>query len=390
LACPFSAVHRQNIKPVAPAKIVLLPDMRYKYMRRTIRKLIMKNGVLFRYKDFLPLTSSTPLFSLGEGDTPLVRSPRLEQEIGCKELYFKLEGCNPTGSFKDRGMVVAIAEAIETGSHSVMCASTGNTSASAAAYAAYCGLDCIIIVPKGNIALGKLAQAIEFGAKIVAIDGNFDQALSIVRILTDKHPVTLVNSLNPYRLHGQKTAAFEIVDDLGEAPDYLFIPVGNAGNISAYWMGFVQYHQASKARIRPKMMGFQAEGAAPIVRGHPIEKPQTIASAIRIGNPASWQKAVAARDESGGTIDMVSDDEIMAALRLMATKAGIFGEPASAASLAGLIKLVKKGMDFSTSRVVCVVTGTGLKDTEVILKGAKPFLELPADLATVEQALGWG
>ncbi|MCJ7744062.1 MAG: threonine synthase, partial [Dehalococcoidales bacterium] len=268
--------------------------------------------------------------------------------------------------------------------------STGNTSASAAAYAAYCGLDAIIIVPKGNIALGKLAQAIIHGAKVVAINGNFDQALNIVRILTDKHPVTLVNSLNPYRLHGQKTAAFEIIDVLGEAPDYLFIPVGNAGNISAYWMGFVEYHQAGKAKIRPKMMGFQAEGAAPIVRGHPIEKPQTIASAIRIGNPASWQKAVAARDESGGTIDMVSDDEIMAALRLMATRAGIFGEPASAASLAGLIKLVKKGMDFSAKRVVCVVTGNGLKDTETVLKGAKPFLELPPDLATVEQALGWG
>ena len=351
---------------------------------------MMKAGVLFRYKDFLPLTAGTSLFSLGEGDTPLVRSPRLEQEIGCKELYFKLEGCNPTGSFKDRGMVVAIAEAVKTGRHSVMCASTGNTSASAAAYAAYCGLDAIIIVPKGNIALGKLAQAVIHGAKIVAINGNFDQALNIVRILTDKHPVTLVNSLNPYRLHGQKTAAFEIIDVLGEAPDYLFIPVGNAGNISAYWMGFVEYHQAGKARIRPKMMGFQAEGAAPIVRGYPIEKPQTIASAIRIGNPASWQKAVTARDESGGIIDMVSDDEIMAALRLMATRAGIFGEPASAASLAGLIKLVKKGMDFSAKRVVCVVTGNGLKDTEVVLKGAKPFLELPPDLATVEQALGWG
>lgn len=351
---------------------------------------MMKNGVLFRYKDFLPLTADTPLFSLGEGDTPLVRSPRLEQEIGCKELYFKLEGCNPTGSFKDRGMVVAIAKAIEAGSRSVMCASTGNTSASAAAYAAYCGLDCIIIVPKGNIALGKLAQAVIHGAKIVAIDGNFDQALSIVRVLTDKHPVALVNSLNPYRLVGQKTAAFEIIDAVGQAPDYLFIPVGNAGNISAYWMGFVEYHKAGKARIRPRMMGFQAEGAAPIVRGYPIEKPETIASAIRIGNPASWQKAVAARDESGGTIDMVSDDEIMAALRLMATRAGIFGEPASAASLAGLIKLVKKGMDFSAKRVVCVVTGTGLKDTETVLKGAKPFLELPPDLATVEQALGWG
>jgi len=350
----------------------------------------MKPGVLVRYKDFLPVTSKTPLFSLGEGDTPLVRCGELEKEIGCGELYFKLEGCNPTGSFKDRGMVVAVAKALEAGSKAVMCASTGNTSASAAAYAAYCRLTATIIVPKGNIAQGKLAQAIVYGAKIVAIDGNFDQALNIVRRLTQKHPVTLVNSLNPHRLEGQKTAAFEIIDALGEAPDYLFIPVGNAGNITAYWKGFVEYYQAGRARIKPKMMGFQAEGAAPIVRGHIIEEPQTIASAIRIGNPASWQKAVAARDESGGIIDMVSDDEILNAQKLMALKGGVFGEPASAASLAGLIKLSRAGMDFSQKRVVCVVTGTGLKDIDTALKGAEPFLELPADLLAVEQALGWG
>ncbi|MFC1932076.1 threonine synthase [Chloroflexota bacterium] len=350
----------------------------------------MKPEVLVRYKDFLPVTPSTPLFSLGEGDTPLVRCNKLEKETSCRELYFKLEGCNPTGSFKDRGMVVAIAKALEAGSKAIMCASTGNTSASAAAYAAYCGLTAIIIVPKGNIALGKLAQAIVYGAKIVAIDGNFDHALSIVRSLTEKHPVTLVNSLNPYRIEGQKTAAFEIIDALGDAPDYLFIPVGNAGNITAYWKGFVEYYQAGRAGSKPSMMGFQAEGAAPIVRGHIVEEPQTFASAIRIGNPASWQKAVAARDESGGIIDMVSDEELMEAQRLMATKAGIFGEPASAASLAGLIKLSQRGMDFAAKRVVCVVTGTGLKDTDVVLKGAEPFLELPADLATVEQALGWG
>jgi len=350
----------------------------------------MKPGILVTYKDFLPVTSSTPLFSLGEGDTPLVRCHSLEKEIGCEELYFKLEGCNPTGSFKDRGMVVAVAKALEAGSKAIMCASTGNTSASAAAYAAYCGLSAIIIVPKGNIALGKLAQAIIYGAKIVAIDGNFDSALSIVRSLTEKHPVTLVNSLNPHRIDGQKTAAFEIIDALGDAPDYLFIPVGNAGNINAYWKGFVEYHQAGRAGTKPKMMGFQAEGAAPIVRGHIIEEPQTVATAIRIGNPASWQKAVAARDESGGIIDMVSDEAIMAAQRLMATRVGIFGEPASAASLAGLIKLSQQGMDFSAKRIVCIVTGTGLKDTDIVLKGAKPFLELPADLATVEQALGLG
>jgi len=350
---------------------------------------MMKAGVLVKYKDLLPVTPKTPLFSMGEGDTPLVRCSRLEKEIGCGELYFKLEGCNPTGSFKDRGMVVAIAKALEAGSKAVICASTGNTSASAAAYAAYCGLTAIIIVPKGKIALGKLAQAIVYRAKIVTIDGNFDQALNIVRSLTRKHPVTLVNSINPHRIEGQKTAAFEIIDALGEAPDYLFIPVGNAGNITAYWKGFVEYYQQGKARNRPRMMGFQAEGAAPIVRGYAVEKPETVASAIRIGNPASWQKAVAARDESGGIIDMVSDKEILAAQSLMAVKGGIFGEPASAASLAGLIKLTRSGMDFSAKKIVCVVTGTGLKDTDIALKSAEPFLELPADFVAVEQALGW-
>ena len=348
----------------------------------------MKPGVLYRYKDFLPLTPKTPLFTLGEGDTPLVRCQQLEKELAVGELYFKLEGCNPTGSFKDRGMVVAVAKALEEGSRALMCASTGNTSASAAAYAAGCGVESIIIIPKGKIALGKMAQAIVYRAKIVAIDGNFDQALKIVLALTEKHPVTLVNSLNPNRIEGQKTAAFEIIDDLGEAPDYLFIPVGNAGNITAYWKGFKEYHQAGKAKIKPKMMGFQAEGAAPIVRGHVVEKPETVASAIRIGNPASWKRAEAARDESGGIIDMVSDDEILAAQRLLATKGGIFGEPASAASLAGLVKLRKQGKDFSRSRIACIVTGTGLKDTETAVKSAEPFLELPADLSAVEKALG--
>lgn len=287
-------------------------------------------------------------------------------------------------------MVVAVAKALEAGRKAIMCASTGNTSASAAAYAAYCGLSAIIIVPKGKIALGKLAQAVIYGARILSLDGNFDQALKIVRTLTEKHPVTLVNSLNPNRLEGQKTAAFEIIDVLGEAPDYLFIPVGNAGNITAYWKGFVEYHQSGKARQKPKMMGFQAEGAAPIVRGHPIKQPETVASAIRIGNPASWQRAVSARDESGGVIDMVSDAEILSAQKLLATRAGVFGEPASAASVAGLIKLARQGMDFSGKRVVCVITGTGLKDTEIALKDAPPFLELPPDVNAVEKALGWG
>ncbi len=346
----------------------------------------MKQGVLVRYKDQLPLTPQTPVFTLGEGDTPLVRCPSLEKETGCGELYFKLEGCQPTGSFKDRGMVMAVAKAVEAGSQAIMCASTGNTSASAAAYAAYLGLTAVIVVPQGKIAMGKLAQAIIYGAKIVAIDGNFDQALEIVRQLTEKHPVTLVNSINPHRIEGQKTAAFEIIDVLGDAPDYLFIPVGNAGNITAYWKGFGEYYRQGKAGQKPKMMGFQAEGAAPIMRGHPVKEPHTIATAIRIGNPASWQKAVAARDESGGIIDMVSDDEILAAYRLMAAKGGIFGEPASAASLAGLLKLVRGGQDFSSSRVVCIVTGTGLKDPDVALKGAGGLLELPADLGAIEEA----
>jgi len=351
---------------------------------------MVKTGVLYKYRDLLPVTPQTPLFSLGEGDTPLVRCDRLAKEIGCGELYLKLEGCNPTGSFKDRGMVVAVAKALEEKSRAIMCASTGNTSASAAAYAACCGLTAIIVVPEGKISLGKLAQAIVYGARILTIDGNFDQALQIVRALTEKHPVTLVNSLNPHRIEGQKTASFEIIDMLGDAPDYLFIPVGNAGNITAYWKGFKEYHELGKASRKPMMMGFQAEGAAPIVHGHPIDKPETVATAIRIGNPASWQKAEAARDESGGIIDMVSDAEILAAQKLLATRAGIFGEPASAASVAGLVKLSQQGWDFKQKRIACVITGTGLKDTDTALKDAPPFLQLPADIKEIEKALGWG
>jgi threonine synthase len=345
-------------------------------------------GVLIKYGEFLPVTPSTPQITLGEGDTPLVRSQNLEREIGCGELYFKLEGCNPTGSFKDRGMVVAVAKALEAKSPAIICASTGNTSASAAAYGARCGLDTIIVVPKGNIALGKLAQAIVYGAKIVAINGNFDQALEMVRKLVEKRPVTLVNSVNPYRIEGQKTAAFEIVDVLGEAPDYLFVPVGNAGNITAYWKGFVEYHRVGKAGRLPKMMGFEAEGAAPIVRGERVANPETIATAIRIGNPASWQGAVRARDESGGTIDCVSDDEIRSAYHVMAIKEGIFGEPASAASVAGLIKW-SRHLDLSDKKVVCIVTGSGLKDPDTAMRGTPPFLELPPELGKMEKALGW-
>ncbi len=346
----------------------------------------MKSGVLKRYRSFLPVTPSTPLITLGEGDTPLVRSRVLEKELGCGQLYFKLEGCNPTGSFKDRGMVVAVAKAVESGSQSIICASTGNTSASAAAYGARFGLRTIVIIPKGKIATGKLAQAFVYDALIIGIKGNFDQALHIVRALTQKYPVTLVNSLNPHRIEGQKTAAFEIIDDLGDAPDYLFIPVGNAGNITAYWKGFVEYHRAGKASLTPKMMGFQAAGAAPIVLNKVIKRPRTIATAIRIGNPASWQKAISARDESGGVIESVTDDEIVNAYRLMAIREGIFGEPASAASLAGLIKLARR-MDFSGKRVVCIVSGTGLKDPGVPARYARAPIELPAELAAVEEEL---
>ena len=344
-------------------------------------------GVLRAYKEFLPITDATPMISLEEGDTPLVKSNRLGKELGCSELYFKLEGCNPTGSFKDRGMVVAFAKALEQGSTAVMCASTGNTSASAAAYGAFCDLPTYVLIPKGEVAMGKLAQAMAYGAKILMLNGNFDSALFLVRTFTSRHPVTLVNSLNPHRLEGQKTAAFEIVDALGDAPDFLFIPVGNAGNITAYWRGFQEYHDAGFSRKLPRMMGFQAEGAAPIVRGEPIANPQTIASAIRIGNPASWEGAVGARDASGGVIDMVSDDEILDAYRLLASKEGLFCEPASAASFAGLIKLHRQGLNLDGQRVVCILTGTGLKDPDLAVSSvASQATEVEANIEAVEAA----
>ena len=348
----------------------------------------MGTGVLYRYAAFLPLTSQTPRISLGEGDTPLVRSQYLAAELGCQELYFKLEGCNPTGSFKDRGMVVAVAKALEAGSRAIMCASTGNTSASAAAYGARYGLTTLVLVPRGDVAMGKLTQATAYGAKVLVLDGNFDQALRIVRQLTEQHPVTLVNSVNPYRLEGQKTAAFEIVDVLGDAPDLLCIPVGNAGNITAYWRGFCEYQSLGRSSRRPQMMGFQAEGAAPIVRGTPVESPQTVASAIRIGNPASWQGAVEARDQSGGVIETVSDQEILEAYTLLAQREGVFGEPASAASVAGLMKLSRQGMHLSDRRVVCVITGTGLKDPDLAAQCAEtPLQEVPAELEEVERVV---
>ncbi len=345
-----------------------------------------KMGVLARYRDLLPVTPTTPIITLGEGDTPLVRSQTLERELGVGELYFKLEGCNPTGSFKDRGMVMAVAKAVEDGSTRIICASTGNTSASAAAYGARFGLETLVVIPQGKIAIGKLAQAIAYGARIIEVTGNFDEALTIVRTLSESQPVTLVNSLNPHRIDGQKTGAFEVADELGDAPEYLFIPVGNAGNITAYWKGFVEYHALGKSRTLPKMMGFQAAGAAPIVKGKPIKRPHTIATAIRIGNPASWRGALAARDESGGIIEAVTDDEIIQAYRRIATAEGIFVEPASAASLAGLMKLAA-GRDFSGARIVCVFTGHGLKDPGLPAKYAEPPLRLPADLQAVQRAL---
>ena len=328
------------------------------------------------------------MFTLGEGDTPLVRSQWLEKKLGCSELYFKLEGCNPTGSFKDRGMVMAVAKAAEAGSRVILCASAGNTSASAAAFGARFGLSTAVIVPGGKVAKGKLAQAIVYGARIIVIKGNFDHALKLALQITEKHPVTLVNSVNPFRIEGQKTASFEIIDELGEAPDYLFLPVGNAGNITAYWKGFVEYHRIGQVRQRPKMMGFQAEGAAPIVLGRVVPDPQTIATAIRIGNPASWQGAVKARDESNGIIDCVSDTEILSAYKLLGNREGVFGEPASAAGVAGLIKLVKGGLNVSGRRVVCIITGSGLKDPDTALSCAESFTEVSADLATLEQILG--
>ena len=345
-------------------------------------------GVLNRYRHLLPVTESTPMVNMGEGDTPLVRSQHLHKEVGCEDLYFKLEGCNPTGSFKDRGMVVAVAKAMEEGRTTIICASTGNTSASAAAYGAHCGLTTIVLVPQGAVATGKMAQAIAHRAQVVTINGNFDRALELVKALSTRYPIALVNSLNPHRLQGQKTAAFEVVDVLGNAPDYLFIPVGNAGNICAYWMGFCEYREAGMAGQRPMMMGFQAEGAAPIVRGAPVEHPQTIASAIRIGNPASWQGAVAARDESGGVIEAVSDEEILEAYGLLAGREGVFCEPASAASVAGLLKLSRQGLHLKGKRVVCVITGTGLKEPELASQQAgDPLLEVEADLEAVEEVL---
>ena len=344
-----------------------------------------------RYRRYLPISEATPSLTLGEGATPLVHATRLGAAIGLPNLHLKIEGQNPTGSFKDRGMVLAVAKAAEAGAKAIVCASTGNTSASAAAYGAAAGMEVIVVLPKGQIAVGKLLQALIAGARVVAIDGNFDEALGIVRALAeqDDHPVTLVNSVNPFRLEGQKTAAFEVCDDLGRAPDVLAIPVGNAGNISAYWMGFGEYAAAGIIRDTPRMWGFQAAGAAPLVVGHRIDHPETVATAIRIGDPASWTKAIDARDASGGRIDAVTDDEILAAYRALAREQGIFCEPASAASVAGVTRAAAAGELERDALVVCVLTGHGLKDPTTAERQAASFIEAGASVGAVAVALGW-
>ncbi len=351
----------------------------------------MLPGVIERYREFLEVTDATPSVSLGEGSTPLVRSRSIGDAVGCKNLYFKLEGCNPTGSFKDRGMVMAIAKALEAGRTRIICASTGNTSASAAAYGARYQLETLVLVPAGEIALGKLAQAMAYGARILAVNGSFDQALSAVRGIVELIDIELVNSVNPYRIQGQKTGAFEIVDELGEVPDFLCIPVGNAGNITAYWKGFTEYQSKGRAESTPRMMGFQAAGAAPIVLGEPVVRPETIATAIRIGNPASWEQAEAARDESKGMIDMVDDNEIVDAYLRLAREEGIFCEPASAASVAGLLKLPELGVDVSGKTIVCILTGNGLKDPGTAEKRALVELEyVEPDIDSVMNLLTGG
>jgi threonine synthase len=329
-----------------------------------------------RYRDWLPLAADAPIVSLFEGSTPLVAAPLLSERVGA-ETYLKLEGMNPTGSFKDRGMTLAVSQAKAEGAEAVICASTGNTAASAAAYAARAGMRGAVIVPEGKIARGKLAQALVHGARVIALRGNFDEALTLVKEIVGNHPVALVNSINQYRIEGQKTAAFEVCDELGSAPAALAIPVGNAGNITAWWQGFEEY-----GRGRPRLYGFQAEGAAPIVRGAPVERPETVASAIRIGNPARWQEAVAAVGESGGRVEAVSDDEILAAQYWLASREGVFCEPASAAAVAGVLR---HGIE--AERLVCVLTGHGLKDPDVAIENAPAVISCAVDLAQVERAV---
>ncbi len=344
-------------------------------------------GVVEEYRDRLPVTANTPVVTLQEGGTPLVPARRVSELTGC-EVFLKVEGLNPTGSFKDRGMTMAISKAAEDGAKAVICASTGNTSASAAAYAVRAGMTCAVLVPQGKIAMGKLAQALVHGAKLLQVDGNFDDCLELARKLSVDYPVALVNSVNPYRLQGQKTAAFEVVDALGDAPHVHCLPVGNAGNISAYWMGYKESASEGPATRTPRMLGFQASGAAPIVGGAPVRSPRTIATAIRIGNPASWQSAEQAREESGGAIDAVTDRQILAAYRMLAAEEGVFVELASAASVAGLLQAAEAGAVERGSRVVCTVTGNGLKDPDWALAGASSATTVPVDARAAAGALG--
>jgi threonine synthase len=350
-------------------------------------------GLIEKYREFLPVSKNTPIISLQEGNTPLIKARNMPEKIGFDgEIYFKFEGMNPTGSFKDRGMTMAVSKAVEIGSKTVICASTGNTAASAAAYAARAGIKCVVLIPNGKIALGKLSQAVMHGAKVLAIDGNFDNALSFARDLSEKYPLTLVNSVNPFRIEGQKTAAYEICESLGQSPDYQFMPVGNAGNITAYWKGYKDYNKVDPSKYAlPKMMGFQAAGAAPIVEGHPIEKPETIATAIRIGNPASWKTAVKARDESNGVIDKVTDDEILEAYKIVAAIEGVFCEPASASSIAGLVKYVRQGYFKNNKhiKVVCILTGHGLKDPDIALANAVKPKKVKANMKDILEAIGF-
>jgi len=351
---------------------------------------VKKVGVIERYQEYLPVTDATPIISLNEGNTPLILAEALPKKLGLSsiKMYYKFEGLNPTGSFKDRGMTLAISKAVEEGSTAVICASTGNTSASAAAFASRCKLKCYVLIPEGKIAKGKLIQAYRYGAKVIMIRGNFDESLRLVKEISKLDRVTLVNSINPYRIEGQKTAAFEIVDDLGDAPEYHVIPVGNAGNITAYWRGYKEYQRAGKSETLPQMLGFQAEGSAPIVKGKPVTNPETIATAIRIGNPASWEGAVKARDESGGLIEAVTDQEITDAYRFIAEQEGVFAEPASAAAVAGVIKLARRNYFKENTRIVLTLTGSGLKDPDFALSFKDDVETVNPTLEAVRKVMG--
>ena len=348
-------------------------------------------GIINSYRAYLPVSEKTPVITLHEGDTPLIPAPRLAKAIHPNlTIYVKYEGLNPTGSFKDRGMTLAVSKAVEYGAKAIMCASTGNTSAAAAAYAARAGIDCVVLLPNTNVALGKLSQALIHGAKVVAVEGSFDDALRLVREITETYPLALVNSVNPFRIEGQKTASFEICDALGTAPDYHAIPVGNAGNITAYWKGYKEYASMGKIARLPKMLGFQAAGSAPIVDGAVVEKPETLATAIRIGNPASWQGAIAARDGSGGVIDKVTDDEILQAYTLLAKLEGIFAEPASVAPIAGIRKLARQGyFEDGPVTIAVTLTGHGLKDPDRAIKCAPHPINVPASIEAVVAAIGF-